>query len=94
MADSVGLETDDLLLMHPSQASLEKPIHVKGTPGRKTTTAELGFFAAERRERGLTWSDIFAEWKKLFPEDKRVTYVGIIRDAYRRHFGDKAKKHL
>lgn len=92
MADVVGLEVDDLLLMHPATAGIPKPCRVKGLPGRKATTAELGFFAAERRERGLTWQQIFVEWRALFRKDERVTHKNIIREAYRRHYGDKAGK--
>jgi hypothetical protein len=92
MADVVGLEMDDLLLMHPATAGIPKPRRVKGLPGRKETTADLGFFAAERRERRLTWQEILVEWRKLFPKDKRTTHKDIIRGAYRRHCGDKAEK--
>lgn len=92
MAGAVGLEVDDLLLMHPATIGIQKPRRIKGLPGRKATTAELGFFAAERRERGLTWQEILVEWRALFPKDKRVTHKHIIREAYRRHYGDKAGK--
>ncbi len=92
MADVVGLEVDDLLLMPPATVGVPKPRRVIGLPGRKVTTAELGFFAAERRERGLTWQEILVEWRALFPKDKRITDKNIIREAYRRHYGDKAGK--
>tara|TARA_R110002072_G_scaffold303073_1_gene492835 strand:+ start:8370 stop:8786 length:417 start_codon:yes stop_codon:yes gene_type:complete len=92
MADAVGLEVDELLLMHPATAGIPKPCRVKGLPGRKATTAERGFFAAERKERGLTWQQIFVEWRALFPKDERVTHKNKIREAYRRYYGDKAEK--
>ncbi|MHC4880394.1 MAG: hypothetical protein ACYTGL_28425 [Planctomycetota bacterium] len=94
MANAVGLEVDDLLLMYPATAGIQKPRRIKGLPGRRATTAELGFFAAERRERGLTWQEILVEWRTLFPKDMRVKHKDIIREAYRRHYGDKAENNF
>lgn len=94
MAESVGLELEDLLLLDCQPTVIARPAPSKhGRPGRKNETFDIAVFAKERRERTpqMTWDEIYRDWMRTYPDDKRVTRKEIIRDAYRRHFGDKSK---
>jgi hypothetical protein len=92
MAKAVDLEVDDLLLL-PTGASISPlPRRIIGKPGRKNTTKEIAAFAAVRREQGRTWREIFDDWKHHHPDDAVVKHPDTIREAYRRHYGDKANK--
>ena len=93
MAESVGLEAEDLLLLNthvslPSEELSAPP----GRPGRKKTTRDIALFAHKWRLRGMTWKEIFDDWKRLYPNDDRVKNAEQIREAHRRYFGDKARK--
>lgn len=92
MAESVGLEADDLLLLNTHVSVSAMPRRIIGKPGRRNTTMDIADFAAVRRERGITWNEIFVEWKQQYPDDDRVKSPETLRDAYRRHYGDKAGK--
>ena len=92
MAESVGLEADDLLLLNTRVSVLPRPRRIVGKPGRRNTTMDIADFAAVRRERGLTWNEIFVEWKQQYPDDDRVKSPETLREAYRRHYGGKAGK--
>lgn len=92
MAESVGLEADDLLLLSTGTTIPAKPRRIIGKPGRQNSTKDIADFAAVRRERGMTWKQIFVAWKRQYPDDKRVKNRDTIREAYRRHYGDKAGK--
>jgi hypothetical protein len=63
-----------------------------GVPGRKNSTSDIADFAYLHRsgDKALTWKEILTKWKKGNPTDSRVTKVEQIRDAYRRHYTDKA----
>lgn len=94
MADAVGLVLEDLLLLDCSVSVISRPKPSKpGTSGRKDETFDIAVFAKERlsRELRMTWDEIYRDWIRIYPNDKRVTSKEIIRDAYRRHFGDKSK---
>jgi hypothetical protein len=56
-----------------------------GRPGRKNTTTDIAQFAFLRREEGITYKDIFVEWKKTHPGDNRVKSSEGIREACRRY---------
>lgn len=91
MAKEVGLELDDLLLLHPSRLVISQPPPAKpGRPGRKNETYDIAVFANDRRPQ-MTWDDICREWNRKFPDDARVRNKEFVRDAHRRYFGDKAK---
>ena len=92
MAESVGLEADDLLLLSTRVSVSPMPRRIVGKPGRRNETKDIADFAAVRRERGMTWNQIFAAWTREHSDDNRVTKVDTIREAYRRHYGDKANK--
>ena len=93
MARSVGLEIDDLLLLrcNPTVIARLAPSE-HGRPGRKNETFDIALFAKERRDRKpqMTWDEIYRDWIINHPNDKRVTRKEIIRDSYRRQFGDKS----
>jgi hypothetical protein len=91
MANEVGLEVDDLLLLHPSHVVACQPAPAApGRPGRKSETYDIAVFANERHP-AMTWDEVFREWIRRFPADKRVRNKEFIRGAHRRFFGDKAK---
>ena len=94
MAETVGLEAEDLILisMHVN-TGVDRHVAPPGKPGRKKTTEDIGEFARLGRLRDLTLNEQFCEWKRLHPDDERVKHPEHIREAYRRHFGDKAGKH-
>ncbi|MAF66873.1 MAG: hypothetical protein CMJ84_14610 [Planctomycetes bacterium] len=92
MAESVGLEADDLLLLSTRVSVSPMSHRIVGKRGRRNETKEIADFAAIRRERRLTWNEIYVEWKKQYPADKRVKNPDTIREAYRRYYGDKANK--
>ena len=92
MAESVDLKVDDLLLLNTRVSVLPRPRRIIGKPGRRNTTMDIADFAAVRRERGLTWNEIFVEWKQQYPDDDRVKSPETLREAYRRHYGGKAGK--
>ena len=90
MAVEVGLEVDDLLLLHPSHViASQPPPSAPGSPGRKSDTYDIACFANERRP-AMTWDGIYREWVRQSPSDKRVRDKESIREAHRRFFGDKA----
>ena len=94
MADAVGLKLEDLLLLDCSVTVNSRPEPSKpGSPGRKTETFDIAVFAKERRDQEpqMTWDEIYRDWIRTYPNDRCVTSKEIIRDAYRRHFGDKSK---
>ena len=94
MANSVGLQLDDLLLLDCRVSIISRPAPAKpGKPGRKLETFDVAVFAQERRDMKpqMTWDEIYRDWMRTYPNDKRVTSSEIIRDAFRRHFGDKSK---
>ncbi len=95
MAKVVGLELDDLLLLHPSRLVISQPPPAKpGRPGRKEETRDIAVFANDRRrddDKRMTWDEIYHEWIRTFPNDSRVRNKEFVRDAHRRYFGDKAK---
>ncbi len=91
MASSVGLELDDLLLLRCSPTVIASPApSMHGRPGRKNETFDIAVFAQERRPR-MTWDEIYQDWVRNQPDDKRVFSKENIRGPYRRHFGDKSK---
>jgi hypothetical protein len=93
MAKSVDLEAEDLLLMNTHVAvNMVRRIAPPGEPGRKRETEDIAEFARLGRLRAQTWKGIFKEWKHRYPDDKRVKNPEHIREAYRRYFGDKAKR--
>ena len=65
-----------------------------GQPGRKTTTEDIALFACVRRtgDDRRTWKEIYSDWKKEHPTDDRMTNWQQIREAHRRHYGDKARQ--
>lgn len=90
MANEVGLDIDDLLLLHPSHSViLQPPPAAPGRPGRRRETYDIAVFANERRP-AMTWDEIYREWVRQFSTDKRVRDKKSIREAHRRFFGDKA----
>jgi hypothetical protein len=82
-----GLPVDEFARYLPRQ-----PRRIFGEPGRKSTTKEIAALAAVRREEAKTWREIFDEWKQRHPDDGVVKTPDTIREAYRRHYGDKANK--
>jgi hypothetical protein len=64
-----------------------------GTPGRPADTVHIAKFANTRRKRQKPkpWTEIYVEWKFENPKDERVKGPETIREAWRRHFGDRAK---
>lgn len=92
-AETVSLEAEDLLLisMHVN-TGVDRRVARPGKLGRKKTTLDIGEFARLGRLRSLTLNEQFDEWKRLHPDDERVKHPEHIREAYRRHFGDKARK--
>jgi hypothetical protein len=66
-------------------------VNQAGKPGRKNSTSDIAAFALARRRERKSWKEIFHEWRAAFPKDTRVRRPSDIREAYRRHFGDKAK---
>jgi hypothetical protein len=94
MAKEVGLELDDLLLLHPSRLVISQPpSSPAGRPGRKEETRDIAVFANDRRPQ-MTWDEIYREWNQTFPDDNRVRDKNIVREAHRRYFGDKAKEQM
>jgi hypothetical protein len=91
MAESVGLEVEDLLLLSTRASVSSTPRRIVGTPGRRDSTKDIADFAAARKKQ-RTWNEIFREWNLKFPDDDRVQQSDTIREAYRRHYGDKAGK--
>lgn len=94
MAESVGLELDDLLLLECRPTVIARPAPSKhGRPGRKNETSDIAAFAKERRDLTpqMTWDEIYRDWIRTYPDDKRVTSSDTIREAHRRHFGDKSQ---
>lgn len=91
MAKAVGLETDDLLLLNTHVSISSKPRRIIGRPGRKNTTKDIAEFVAVRKDL-MTFNQMFAEWKRNFPNDERVKGPETLREAYRRHYGDKKGK--
>ena len=91
MAKAVGLEADDLLLLDTDVSISSKPRRIIGRPGRKNTTMDIADFVAVRKDL-MTNNQMFAEWKRNFPNDERVKGTESLREAYRRHYGDKAGK--
>ncbi|WP_417737775.1 hypothetical protein [Rosistilla oblonga] len=94
MADAVGLELEDLLLLDSSVSGISRPKPSKpGTPGRKDETFDIAVFAKERRDREpqMTWDEIYRDWMRTYPDDKPVKDKECIREAHRRFFGDKYK---
>lgn len=92
MAKGVGLELDDLLLLHPSDVLTRQPQpSPPGRPGRKDETRDIAEFANDRRPK-MTWEEIYLEWIRKFPNDTRVRNKESVREAHRRYFGDKAKQ--
>lgn len=90
MAKEVGLELDDLLLQHPSWSELRhSPPSAPGRPGRKNETHDIAVFANERRPT-MTWDEIHRQWIRVRQDDKRFMTKERIREAHRRHFGNKA----
>ncbi len=92
MAESVDLEVDDLLLLNTRVSVSARPRHIMGKPGRKNTTQDIADFSAIRRLRLMTWKQIFDEWQQHHPNDVRVKGTETMREAYRRHYGDKFGK--
>jgi hypothetical protein len=82
-----GLPVEEFARYLPRQ-----PNQIFGDPGRKNTTKEIAAFAAVRREEGKTWKEIYDEWKHNHPDDAIVKTADTIREAYRRHYADKANK--
>ncbi len=94
MAKEVGLELDDLLLLHPSRLVISQPpSSPPGRPGRKEETRDIAVFANDRRPQ-MTWDEINREWNQTFPDDNRVRDKNTVREAHRRYFGDKAKEQM
>jgi hypothetical protein len=62
-----------------------------GKPGRKSTTEDIAMFGHLRRQMGQTWKEVHAEWKRENPDDDRVKKAEDIREAVRRHYGDKLR---
>ncbi len=69
-----------------------QPGRTIGKPGRKNTTKHIADFAAVRREQRKTWREIYEDWKHAQPDDAVVKSKETVREAYRRHYGDKANK--
>ena len=91
MAESVGLELEDLLLLNTRVSVSPAPRRIVGKPGRCNSTKDIADYAADRKAE-MTWNEIFHEWKGTRPDDSRVKSAATIREAYRRHYGDKAGK--
>lgn len=91
MANEVGLELEDLLLIQPSGfAHIRSQVAKLGSPGRKNETQDIADFANARLPR-MTWDQIHQDWLRSYPNDKRVVSKETIREAWRRHYGDKSK---
>ena len=94
MADAVGLELEDLLLLSNSVSVISRPAPAKpGTPGRKDETFDIAVFAKERRDREpqMTWDEIYRDWIRTYPNGKPAKDKECIREAHRRYFGDKSR---
>jgi hypothetical protein len=67
----------------------------RGKPGRKTVNGDIAEFANERRP-GMTWKEICSAWKREHPDDPRNEKLTPekVRDAWRRHYGDKQREPL
>ena len=63
-----------------------------GKPGVKDSTADIADYANERRA-GMTWKEICSAWKGEHSNDPRNKKLNRekVREAWRRHFGDKRK---
>lgn len=104
LARSVGLDIEDVVYnvgdhhgvphrVQPVQIETELRRNVTekiGKPGRPTTTRDLAEFAYDRRP-DLTWKEIAAEWKRLYPQDTRKITPHIMQDAYRRAYSPLRK---
>lgn len=42
----------------------------------------------------MAWKDVFREWQTAFKSDERMRTSHQIREAYRRHHGDKSKQRV
>ena len=64
-----------------------------GKPGRPAKTRDIAKFAntLRKRKQPKSWSDILVDWKAKHPDDDRVKDWQAVREAWRRHFGDKAR---
>jgi len=94
MAESVGLEAEDLLLLDTHvTVGMARPVrpddgHVKGKPGRKPTMHDVADFAVVRWEKRMPWIDILHEWREAHPDDKRNITLSKMQEAYyRKHHG-------
>ena len=71
-----------------------RPSAVLGRPGRQNTTKAVASFAHRLRtsHSSISWKEIYAEWKRQQPNDKKVSKDAEgVREAYRRHYGDKSR---
>lgn len=97
LARKNGLELEDVGYAL-GRALIALPVHpapaANGRPGRKNTTSDIADFALARRKMGMTWKDVFREWQTAFKSDKRMRTSHQIREAYRRHHGDKSKQRV
>jgi hypothetical protein len=66
-----------------------------GKPGCRAKTADIAAFANERRPE-MSWKDICCAWKREHSDDPRNKDLTAskVREAWRRHYGDKAKKQF
>lgn len=87
MATVAHLDVEDLLLLPTGACRSTRPRHIIGRPGRKNTTEDIAAFAAVRRRNKMTWRE-----RHNHSDDDRVKNTETIREAYRRHYGDKAGK--
>ncbi len=91
MAENVDLDADDLLLLPTCVGVSAMPRRIIGKPGRRNTTQDIADFVAVRKHV-MTYNQMFDEWKQKHADDERVTGTESLREAYRRHYGDKAGK--
>lgn len=97
-----GLSLEDIAISIGSQATIHivslPPSAQAGMPGRNNTTSDIALFAWRQKRRAaqcnerVTWKDIYVEWRQAFPDDTRVKSPETVREAYRRHYGDKRKR--
>ncbi len=97
MAESVGLETEDLLLLdrHVS-ISVDRPVRqgngrVKRKPGRKPFMHDVADFASVRWKKRMPWLDILHEWREEHPHDKRNITLSKMQEAYYRKYRGRGK---
>lgn len=97
MAESVGLETEDLLLLDTcASISVNRParsgdVQVKKGPGRKPTMHDVADFAFVRWKKRMPWLDILHEWRKEHPHDKRNVTLSKMQEAYYRKYRGRGK---